>query len=83
MSHRADDHHGRSYKIRLLKMGCIITRTSRNTKCFPITVGEYLRNEVAKKNKLLWKSRLNELIKPVKLYENEAQDNTFDSKYHM
>ena len=58
-------------------MYCIITSTSRHIKGTPEdrnTGEEYLRNMMAKLNKLLGVNRLNEFIEYyAKLYENKTQ----------
>ena len=51
--HLSNYHDGRSYKIRVSKTGCIITRTDRHVKTTLIIAEEYLRNAVAKKDKTL------------------------------
>ena len=52
-------------------------------KTTPITVKEYLKNEVAKKDKLLGAKALIELINHyTKLYENKADDKSSDSNIY-
>ena len=73
VGHGSNNHHGRSYKIRVSKMSHIIIRTNRHVKNIPITVEEYMRNEVTKKDKILGANRFNKLINHyTKLYENET-----------
>ena len=67
-----NDHHGIRYMIRVPLMGCIITRTNRHIKMTAFTEEEYLRNEVAKKDKRQGANRLNELLDHyTKLYEKK------------
>ena len=49
----SDDHNGRSYKIRMTKIGHTITRTRRHMKSIPITAEDYIHYQVKKTNKLI------------------------------
>ena len=40
--HGLDDHHGRSYKLRVSKIGHSITRTQRHTRATMVMAKEYL-----------------------------------------
>ena len=44
VGHRFDNHHGRSYKIRVVKMGHTIISASRHINITLGTVNKYLRN---------------------------------------
>ena len=48
MGHGIEDHRGRNYKIRLTKTRCIINGMKRDVKASPISLEEYLRNEMLK-----------------------------------
>ena len=63
-------------------MGCLITGTNRHIITTAITVEKYLRNEVAKKDKMLGAKRLSGLIDHyTKLYENEKPDKPITISY--
>ena len=56
------DHHERSYRMRVSKMGHISTRTNRHIKTTPIMLDEYLRKEVVEKVKILGADIFNKLV---------------------
>ena len=58
----SDDYHGRSYKLRVTKMGHIITKTKRQIKTIPITAEEYLRNVVLEKTALQVEDKFDKLV---------------------
>ena len=60
--HGSDDHPRRNHRIRVSELSCIIARANRHVTTIPFIVEEYLRNEVAKKNKTLGTNRLNEAM---------------------
>ena len=39
VGHGTNDHKGRSYKIQVMKIGCIITRMKRHVRATPISGG--------------------------------------------
>ena len=49
--HGAEDNRGTSYKIRVTKTRCIITRVKRHVKATPISVEDYLRKDMSKANR--------------------------------
>ena len=72
MGHESDDHHGGCYRISVSKISNIINRASKHIKMTPISVEEYLRNEVAEKDKILGANKLDETMDQyTRLYENE------------
>ena len=80
--HTSYGDHGKSYRIRVLKMGYIISRTDRHVKTTPITVEEYLENEVVKKDKTVGENRVDKLVDHyTKLYENEKPDKLVTINY--
>ena len=62
IGHGSCDHNGRSYTVRVTKMGCTIARTKRHVKGTHISVEEYLINEVIRANSPQVADRLNELV---------------------
>ena len=59
---RSGNNNGRSYKIKVTQMGCMITRTKRHMKATTTTAEHCLRNEVMKANQPQMVGRCNELI---------------------
>ena len=57
-----DNHKGRSYKVYVMKTGCVITRTKRQVRATPILAEDYLRKETFKANRPQADDKLNELI---------------------
>ena len=55
-------HIDRSYKIRVMKIGCIIIRSSRHIKITPVTPEQYLRDQIIKNRsmgpELIWELKL-------------------------
>ena len=73
--HRSDYHSGRSYKIRVIKMGHMITRTERHVKTKPITVEDFIRNEMSKNNQLQMVDKFDELVDhSTKLYKHKESN---------
>ena len=57
----SDDHNRRTYKIRVAKVGCIITRTKGHVKAIAPTAEDCLQKEISKK-KYQVTDKFNELI---------------------
>ena len=48
IGHGSSDHNSRSCWIRVTKMGCTFTRANGHVMTTPMSVGDYLRNELSK-----------------------------------
>ena len=67
----SDGHHGRSYKIRVSIMGCIITRTSRHTQNFPNQSRRIFEKRGGKGEQIVRADKPDELVEYyANLYEN-------------
>ena len=62
VGHGSDADKGKSYKIRMMKTKCIITRTRRQVKATPISVKDYLSEEMSKANRPQAYDNLSKLI---------------------
>ena len=62
VGHGSDNYMGRSYKLRMMKTGCIITRTKRHMRSTPVSAEVYPREEMSKANRPQADNKLNEFL---------------------
>ena len=51
VGHGTDDDKGRSYKVGVMKTGCIITRMRRRVKATSLSAEDHVRRNLSKANR--------------------------------